>query len=375
VRRVRLAVGLVVAVALSAAAARAVASPPPAVTARAYLVQNAATGEVLAARDARASVPIASITKLMTVLVALDHRRLRDVVTVDPRAASVGESSVGLTPGERISVADLIRAALIQSANDAADALALAVAPDFEAFARLMNAKARRLGLRDSHFVRPDGLDAAGHVSSARDVTMLARVAMRTRFVRDTVRLTDATLTGGRVVHTWNDLLSTFPSLLGVKTGHTAAAGWSEVAAARGRGLTVYATLLGSPSRSERNDDLAELLAWGLDQYRVVPAIGNRVYATVALPYGKSRLELRAARPLLTVARVGRPLTEKVVAAASVSLPVERGDVLGRVEIWAGKRLVGRRDLVASRTVNRPGPVARVSWYAGRTAHKLAGLF
>jgi len=375
VRRVRLAVGLVVAVALSAAAARAVASPPPAVTARAYLVQNAATGEVLAARDARASVPIASITKLMTVLVALDHRRLRDVVTVDPRAASVGESSVGLTPGERITVADLIRAALIQSANDAADALALAVAPDFEAFARLMNAKARRFGLTDSHFVRPDGLDAAGHVSSARDVTMLARVAMRTRFVRDTVRLTDATLTGGRVVHTWNDLLSTFPSLLGVKTGHTAAAGWSEVAAARGRGLTVYATLLGSPSRSERNDDLAELLAWGLDQYRVVPAIRNRVYATVALPYGKAPLELRPERPLLTVARVGRPLTEKVVAAASVSLPVERGDVLGRVEIWAGKRLVGRRDLVASRTVNRPGPVARVSWYAGRTAHNLAGLF
>jgi len=375
VRRVRLAVGLVVAVALSAAAARAVASPPPAVTARAYLVQNAATGEVLAARDARASVPIASITKLMTVLVALDHRRLRDVVTVDPRAASVGESSVGLTPGERITVADLIRAALIQSANDAADALALAVAPDFEAFARLMNAKARRLGLTDSHFVRPDGLDAAGHVSSARDVTMLARVAMRTRFVRDTVRLTDATLTGGRVVHTWNDLLSTFPSLLGVKTGHTAAAGWSEVAAARGRGLTVYATLLGSPSRSERNDDLAELLAWGLDQYRVVPAIRNRVYATVALPYGKAPLELRPERPLLTVARVGRPLTEKVVAAASVSVPVERGDVLGRVEIWAAKRLVGRRDLVASRTVNRPGPVARVSWYAGRTAHNLAGLF
>jgi D-alanyl-D-alanine carboxypeptidase (penicillin-binding protein 5/6) len=373
-RRVRLAVALVAAVALSPAAARAVASPPP-VTARSYLVQNAATGEVLAARDARARVPIASITKLMTVLVALDHRRLRDVVTVDPRAAAVGESSVGLAAGEQMTVADLVRAALIQSANDAADALALSVAPDFDAFARLMNAKARRLGMTDSRFVRPDGLDAPGHVSSARDVTTLARAAMRTRFVRDTVRLTGATLAGGRVVHTWNDLLSTFPSLVGVKTGHTAAAGWSEVAAARGRGLTVYATLLGSPSRSERNDDLAELLAWGLDQYRVVPAIRDRVYATVALPYGKAPLELRPARPLLTVARVGRPLTEKVVAAAAVPLPVERGRVLGRVEIWAGKRLVGRRDLVASRTVNRPGVLPRVRWYAGRTAHNLAGLF
>jgi D-alanyl-D-alanine carboxypeptidase (penicillin-binding protein 5/6) len=374
-RRVFLAVALAAAVALSSATVGSVASPPPPVTAHAYLVQNAATGEVLAARDARAHVPIASITKLMTVLVALDHRRLRDVVTVDPRAAAVGESSIGLVPGERITVADLVRAALIQSANDAADALALSVAPDFDAFARLMNQKARRLGMTDSHFVRPDGLDAPGHLSSARDVTTLARAAMRTRFVRETVRLTDATLAGGRVVHTWNDLLSTFPSLLGVKTGHTAAAGWSEVAAARGRGLTLYATLLGSPSRAERNDDLAELLAWGLDQYRVVPAVRNRVYATVALPYGKAPLELRPARPLLAVARVGRPLTEKVVAPAAVSLPVERGLVLGRVEIWAGKRLVGRRDLVASRTVNRPGLLPRVSWYAGRTAHNLAGLF
>jgi len=374
-RRLRFVVALVAAVVLFSTAARAVASPPPAVTARAYLVQNAATGEVLAARAARARVPIASITKLMTVLVALDHRRLRDVVAVDPRAAAVGESSVGLAPGEQITVADLVRAALIQSANDAADALALSVAPDFEAFARLMNAKARRLGMTDSNFVRPDGLDTPGHVSSARDVTTLARAAMRTRFVRHTVRRTGATLAGGRVVHTWNDLLSTFPSLLGVKTGHTAAAGWSEVAAARGRGLTVYATLLGSPSRSERNVDLAELLAWGLDQYRVVPAIRDRVYARVALPYGKASLELRPARPLLTVARVSRPLTQKVVAASEASLPVERGRVLGRVEIWAGKRLVGRRDLVASRTVNRPGRLARVSWYAGRTAHNLAGLF
>jgi D-alanyl-D-alanine carboxypeptidase (penicillin-binding protein 5/6) len=239
-----------------------------------------------------------------------------------------------------------------------------------------MNAKARRLGMTDTHFVRPDGLDAPGHVSSARDVTTLERAAMRTRFVRETVRLPATTLGDGRVVHTWNDLLTTFPRLIGVKTGHTAGAGWSQVAAARGRGLTVYATLLGSPSRGERNSDLAELLAWGLDQYRVVPAIrGDRAYATVALPYGKPALELRADRPLHAVARVGRPLTQTVVAPVSASLPVREGEVLGRIEVWAGRRLVGRRDLVASRTVNRPGALSRVSWYAGRTAHNLVGLF
>src|SRR4051794_18703922 len=122
--------------ATASAASTANASGPPRVTARAYLVENTATGDVLAARQPRARVPIASITKLMTVLVVLEHRRLRDVVAVDSRAAAVGESTIGLAGGERLTVADLVRAALIQSANDAADALALAVSPDVAAFAR-----------------------------------------------------------------------------------------------------------------------------------------------------------------------------------------------------------------------------------------------
>jgi D-alanyl-D-alanine carboxypeptidase (penicillin-binding protein 5/6) len=148
------------------------------------------------------------------------------------------------------------------------------------------------------------------------------------------------------------------------------------VAAARGRGVTVYATLLGSPTRGERNDDLESLLAWGLAQFRVVAAIrADRAYATVELPYGKAALELRAARPLLAVARVGRPLTERVVAEAAAALPVRAGEVLGRVEIWSGRRLVGRRSLVASRTVNKPGAAGRVRWYAGRTMRHLAGIF
>jgi D-alanyl-D-alanine carboxypeptidase (penicillin-binding protein 5/6) len=363
-------------VALVTGCHEALAAAPPPVEARAYLVENAATREVLAAHDARARVPIASLTKLMTVLVVLDHERLGDLVVVDPRAGAIGESSIGLRGGERFTVRDLVKAALIQSANDAADALALSVAPDFPSFARLMNEKARAMGLTDTHFVRPDGLDAAGHYSSARDVTTLARAAMRIRFVRETVRERTDTIAGGRTLHTWNDLLATFPHLLGVKTGHTAAAGWSQVAAARGRGVTIYATILGGPTRSQRNDDLTELLAWGIAQYRVVHAVdARRVYAKVALPYGKGALELRAAKPLLAVVRVEKPLTETVVAAAAVRLPVRAGQVLGHVEVRAGTRLVGGRDLVASRTVNRPGVLARVGWYTGRTIHHLAGFF
>jgi len=351
------------------------ASTAPSVRASAYLVVDARTGDVLASSHAHDRVPIASITKLMTVLLTLEHHKLTDVVTVDPRAAVVGESTIDLSAGERLTVGDLLKGALIQSANDAADALALSIAPSYPAFAALMNAKASQLGLRDSHFVRPDGLDAAGEFSSAADVTKLARLVMRTRFVRDTVDEETATIAGGRTLHTWDDLLALFPQTIGVKTGHTDEAGWCQVAAVRGRGVTVYATLLGSPTRAERNDDLESLLQWGLAQFRVVPVVQDgRVYATTEVGYGRAPLALVAAKPLLAVARVGRPLTERIVAARSASLPVKQGTRLGTVEVWAGSRLIGTRDLVAARTVNKPGVVGRLGWYAGRTFHHLVHL-
>lgn len=366
---------LAVVVAALAFAAPAAAGAPP-VHANAYVVVDARTGEVLASSHARAHLAIASLTKMMTVLVALEHHKLSDVVTVDSRASIVGESTIDLRPGERLTVRDLIKGALIQSANDAAAALALSVAPDFPSFARLMNAKAAALGLRDTHFVRPDGLDVPDHYSSAADMTKLARVLMRTPFVRDTVDDETATIAGGRTLHTWDDLLSLFPRTIGVKTGHTSQAGWCQVAAARGGGVTVYATLLGGPTREVRNVDLESLLIWGLAQFRTVPLIQmGRTYATAQVPYGKRSLELVAARPLNAVARLGRPLTEKTVAANAVALPVRQGDVLGRVEIWEAGKLRASSDLVASRTINKPGVAGRLGWYAGRTLHHLGGIF
>ncbi|HVU77792.1 MAG TPA: D-alanyl-D-alanine carboxypeptidase family protein [Gaiellaceae bacterium] len=348
---------------------------PPAVVSHAYEVVDARTGEVLASSNAHAHVQIASITKLMTVLLTLEHHKLTDVVTVDPRAADVGEEAIDLEAGQRITVHDLLYGALIQSANNAADALALSITPSYPAFADLMNQRARELGLADTHFVRPDGLDAPGEYSSAADVTKLARIVMRTRFVRETVAKETATIADGQVLHTWDDLLTMFPQTIGVKTGHTDDAGWCQVAAARGRGVTVYATLLGSPSRAQRNVDLESLLIWGLAQFRVVPAVqSGHVYAQVQLPYGRSPLDLVAQKPLLSVARVGKELTETVTARRVASLPVHAGDVLGEVVIRDGSRVVGRRPLVASRTINKPGLGSRLGWYAGRTLHHLGHL-
>jgi serine-type D-Ala-D-Ala carboxypeptidase (penicillin-binding protein 5/6) len=236
-----------------------------------------------------------------------------------------------------------------------------------------MNEKARQLGLTDSHFVRPDGLDAPGEYSTAHDVARLAIDAMKVPIIRDTVRDKTATISGDRTLHTWNDLLGVLPGVFGVKTGHTNEAGWCQVAALQGQGgVTIYAVILGSPSEAQRDTDLEAMLEWGLDQYRVVDAISNvRVYAHVLLPYGKIPLALVARNSLLAVARVGLPLQERVVAPTRVSLPITAGEVLGRVSVYAGSKLVGQRPLVAARSVARPGVARRVGFYAQRAAHNM----
>ena len=357
-------------------AGTAQAAPPP-VTARAFLVEDASTGEILAQHASWARMPIASITKLMTVLVALDHAKLDDVVSVRSDAAAVGESTINLRAGERISVHDLLEGALIQSANDAADALADYVGDGSTArFVAMMNARARELGLTRTRFKRPDGLDAPGHVSSAQDVTKLAITAMRLRPVRSIVRERSARIAGGRVLHTWNDLLGVFPGLIGVKTGHTGAAGWCEVAAVRRYGMTLYATILGSPTRSQRNADLAALLRWGLERYRPAWLVRpDRVYMRAAVGYGRDPVPIVPLRGVVRPVRVDKPLVERVVAPSALSLPVRRGTRVGEIRVLSGKRVVARVPLVAGRSEPRPGVAGRVGFYVRRTFSHVGGWF
>ena len=361
--------------------AAAVALVPPAlaagpsVHARAYLVEDGRNGEVLLAHNQGERVPIASLTKMMTVLLTLEHSRLSDMVTISPDAAAVGESSIGLRAGERVSVRDLVEAALIQSANDAAWALADHVGHGSEAkFVALMNRRARQLGLDDTHFVRPDGLDAPGHVSSARDVTMLARLLMQKPVVRKIVAMRDATIEGDRRLHTWNDLLGVYPGVIGVKTGHTAAAGWSEVGAVRGPGVTVYATILGSPSRRVRNDGLSALMTWGLSRFRVVQTVtAGHVYARARTSYDNGDVDLVAPRSVGRAVVTGRPLVERIVAPMGVDLPVRKGQELGEVRLYERGKLVARSPLVAARSIDEPGAADRAGWYVKRAAHNMWG--
>jgi serine-type D-Ala-D-Ala carboxypeptidase (penicillin-binding protein 5/6) len=346
------------------------ATEPPSFKARAAIVADGATGDVLLERNADRRVAIASITKIMTALLTLENMRPNERVVVSGPAPSVGESTIDLTVGERIGVRDLLAAALVQSANDAAYALAAHVGDgSVRRFVGMMNERAAELGLDDTHFVRPDGLDVRGHYSSARDVLTLTREAMKLPRFRQLVRQGGGEIAGGRSLYAWNDLLRTrsYPGIVGVKTGHTDAAGWSQVAAARRNGITVYAIVLGSPSRGRRNADLADLMDWGFGHYgRVALVRANRVYATAAVPYSDERMPLVAPQSAMKVVRLGRPLVERVVAPSVVDLPVLAGDQVGEVVVLDGQRVVMRRPLVAGQAADDANMVEKAGWYAGR---------
>jgi D-alanyl-D-alanine carboxypeptidase (penicillin-binding protein 5/6) len=336
-----------------------------------YLVGG--DGIVLAQQSSRRSRAIASITKLMTTIVALEHARPSDVVRVPAAAAAVGGSTIFLRGGEELTVAELVRGTLIPSANDAATALALHVGGgSTERFVALMNEKAAELGLTDTSFTNPHGLDEPGHLSSARDATLLLRHALGIPLLRDALGRTSFTPAGGQDIPTTDDLNASWPPLVGGKTGHTQAAGWSETGAARARGVTVYGAILGADSRAARNEALRTLLTYGLARYRRVATVdSSRVYATAETGYGQPDVELVAGRTLPRTVHESTSLVERIVAPTALGLPVRKGQQVGRVEVWDGDRLVASSNLVAAEDVPEPGLFRKAGWFTARTAGNL----
>ena len=270
----------VVLTAAAAAPASAAERPPSVPGARAAIVVDARDGTVMFAKHPDAERAIASTTKLMTALLALEQAKPSDVFTAPAYHAMPAESRINLREGERMTVHDLLEALLLESANDAAETLAEGVSGSREAFVAEMNARATDLGLEHTSYANPIGLDEAGNYSSARDLASLARVLMqRPRFAR-TVDMPEAQLDSGarpRVVDNRNDLISEYPWVSGVKTGYTANAGNVLVGAADGPGgARVISVVLGEPTEAARNSETLALLRWGLGQFHRVRVLDPR---------------------------------------------------------------------------------------------------
>ena len=364
-RRLALIAGLLLS--FAAAQSATAATPPPSVKASAALLVDGDTGETLFSLNEDKRLPMASLTKLMTALLTLENAKKDDVVRVQGPAPSVGESTINLQEGERLKVGDLLAAALIQSANDAAYALATDVGGTVKKFVRMMNERAAELGLEHTHYVVPDGLDTPGHYSTARDTYTLAREDMKHELFRRVVARTGGEIAGGRTLYAWNDLLKTYPGAIGIKTGHTDRAGWSEIAAARRDGVTMYSVILGGPSRNRRNHDLGALLDWGFSHYGRVQVISKaKPYAEVAVPFSDESVALVAEDRVRVTVPLGHELVEKVVSPDTLELPVAQGDPVGEIVVYDGDEVVARRPLVSTATISEPSLPERVRWYAGR---------
>lgn len=241
------------------------ATDVPAVDAAAYAVYDATAGTWLAGSEADTPLAVGSVMKLLTAYVVMQAGDPTHIVTVPQLQIDPMESAIGLYPGEQLQRDLLVRAMLIVSANDAARALAIDLAGSEEAFAARMNDAAAALGMSGTVAANPVGLDAPGAHSTAHDMTMLASVLLGDETFRTTVARTDASL-HGLVFPATNDLLTTYPGAIGVKTGRTTDAGYCIVGAATRDGRTVIVTLLGASTDASRRAGATTLLDWAFAQ-------------------------------------------------------------------------------------------------------------
>ena len=348
----------------------AAAAPPPLRAPAAILVEPA-TRDVIVSRNADQRRPIASATKLMTALVAIEQASLDDVMTAVDYDGAPAESVIDLRRGERMTVRDLLAGLLLGSANDAAATLAVRVAGSRSAFVRMMNRRARSLGLRNTRFANPIGLDQPGNYSSASDLVKLSLILRERPFFRRLVDRPRTVLQSGsrrRVVVNRNTLVRSFPFVNGVKTGHTAGAGYVLVGSATRAGVTVLSAVLGDPTESARNTDTLALLRHGLDRYRVkTPVRARAVLARSGLTHRDDDVDLVAARAVRRTARRGERLSVRVEGAPDeIDGPLPQGARVGTVVVRQRGRIVARVPLVTAQPVDAATFLQRLGGFLGR---------
>ncbi|HEX9968416.1 MAG TPA: D-alanyl-D-alanine carboxypeptidase family protein [Solirubrobacterales bacterium] len=345
------------------------AAEAPQLDARAWALIDARTGEVLAAKAADERLPIASTTKLMTAYVALKELPLGKRISAAPYTPMYAESLLGLRPGERISVRDLLYGLILQSGNDAAYDLAVAAAGSEEGFVREMNRYAAALGLSDTHYANPIGLDEAGNYSSAYDLTALARRLLAIPVFAKIAASRQAVLRSlrpPRRIDTRVDLLYELPWATGVKTGYTLGAGYVLVGAGRLDGVQLISAVLGTESEAVRDQESEELLTYGFSLHRhEVPVRRGETATTAAIRWTDEELPLRAARSVAIGVRRDQRLRVSVEAPGEVEGPVRRGAVLGRATVTLDGIRVARVPLRAARSVPEASVLEKARDLAG----------
>ena len=321
------------------------------------------TGEILYSENPDAPRPIASITKVMTMILvmeAIEEGRisLDDYVTASEHAWSMGGSQIWLEPGEIMTVDELFRAVAVQSANDAAVALAEHVAGSEDAFVVMMNEKAAELGMNKTTFKNSNGLDEEGHLSTARDVAAMSRECLRHELVREYVTIWQSELRDGETELTnTNKMLRTFDGITGLKTGTTSMAGVCITASAERDGMELIAVVLGSSTSATRFAAAKDMLEYGFANYELADIGFNPADLNpVRVKLGESQYcEIYYSIPDNVVVERGKggTLSYSVEMAESQAAPVEAGQILGKITVYSEGIVIGEYPISSVNHINK----------------------
>ena len=331
------------------------------------LLMEKATGTVLFAKDAHTPREGASVTKVMTLLLtmeAIDSGALSydDTVTGSAHAASMGGSQIWLKEGEQMRAEDLIKAVCVVSGNDAAVALGEHLAGSEEAFVERMNARAKELGMNDTHFLNCTGLPAEGHVTSAYDIALMSRelILHHPDIRRFTTIWMDSLRGGESLLVNTNKLVRFYPGATGLKTGSTSSAKYCISATAEKDGMELIAVVLGGSTSDKRFADAKALLNYGFAAYTLLPVVPESPLPAVPVTLG-ARRQVQAVLPqgsvLLLEKNRANALTQSLTLSEAVEAPVEQGDTLGSLDLFtADGTLLSSLPLLAGESV------ARLTW-------------
>jgi serine-type D-Ala-D-Ala carboxypeptidase (penicillin-binding protein 5/6) len=351
-----------------AAGQTAVAGGPPALPAKAWLLMDFDSGEVLASANPDEPLPPASLTKMMTSFLveqALRSGKLKkdDLVTVSQNAwcrGSSTESCMYLPLNSQATVIDILRGIIIRLGNDASKAIAEHMAGSEEGFAKLMNAEAQRLGMTHTHFVNATGLPDPAHKASARDLAILARAIIRDsadyypiyaerEFKYNNIKQ------GNR-----NALLYTDPTVDGLKTGHTADAGYCLVTSSKRNGMRLISVILNTNSAQARADQTRTLLGWGFGNFEKATIQPSAVVTTAKVNFGKAdTVAASLGSPWTVTVPRGQQVQTSVQLKSDLEAPVTKGAVIGKVVASSNGKPVGEAPLVAQVEVERAGLLLR----------------
>lgn len=333
------------------------------VEAQAALLMEKTTGQVLYAKNEHEQLKPASVTKVMTLLLAmeaLDEGRIRydDTVTVSAYAASMGGSQVFLSEGEQITVEDLFKAICVASGNDASVAMAEHIAGVTELFVEQMNARAKQLGMNDTHFVNCTGLPAEGHVTSAWDIALMSReLILHHPDIRRFTTIWMDTLRGGSFqLSNTNKLIRFYDGATGLKTGSTDAAGFCISATAERDGIELIAVIMKGQTADKRNTDAKTLLNYGFSTYALAEIAPQEPLAPVPVRLGAEdavQPVLPTGSTLLVEKTKAGQLTQSVELPAEVEAPVAAGQALGTLTVRAGDEVLLELPLQAEQAVEK----------------------